>query len=244
MLLSATGGGSDDIFGVLDPGSAVEFFADDMTTAVPALILVVVCSGLLRSLLVQGLAGPEFRCVIGDGGDLGSLRTLALRWRPAAAIVDLSCQLSIATVELLSRSPFGVPVLALGDRGSEREITLAIAAGAAGYLPPDEASAEQLQADLRSLAAGRAAFSLSALRALAESCVLEQDAASSSLTAQQRRVVALAASGQTNREIASALSIEVSTVKKHLNAAFAALGVSGRAELRSVVSQDGRHKRF
>jgi DNA-binding CsgD family transcriptional regulator len=56
------------------------------------------------------------------------------------------------------------------------------------------------------------------------------------LTAQQRQVVTLAAQGLTNPEIAMRLSLSVRTVSTHLSRAYAALGVTRRSQLPSVVS--------
>lgn len=52
------------------------------------------------------------------------------------------------------------------------------------------------------------------------------------LTARQREIAQLAATGQSNREIAEALVLSVKTVESHLGAAFATLGVRSRPELR------------
>jgi DNA-binding CsgD family transcriptional regulator len=51
------------------------------------------------------------------------------------------------------------------------------------------------------------------------------------LTASERRVAALAADGQTNREIAQALFVTPKTVELHLRNAYRKLGVGSRREL-------------
>lgn len=51
------------------------------------------------------------------------------------------------------------------------------------------------------------------------------------LTPSERRVVRMAADGQSNREIAQALFVTRKTVEVHLTSAYRKLGVSGRAEL-------------
>ena len=55
--------------------------------------------------------------------------------------------------------------------------------------------------------------------------------ASGELTATEREIVELAASGRTNKEIAQALSIAVHTVEVHLSRAYAKLGVRSRSQL-------------
>ena len=51
------------------------------------------------------------------------------------------------------------------------------------------------------------------------------------LTAAERRVAALAAQGQTNREVAAALFLSERTVESHLSHVYAKLGVRSRTEL-------------
>ncbi len=56
------------------------------------------------------------------------------------------------------------------------------------------------------------------------------------LTAQERRVAALAAGGATNTEIARTLFISVSTVETHLGHVFAKLTIRSRRELRAALA--------
>ena len=57
-----------------------------------------------------------------------------------------------------------------------------------------------------------------------------------SLSAQERRVAAMAAEGLSNREIAEALFLTRRTVEMHLTGAYRKLDVSGRADLPAVLS--------
>jgi DNA-binding CsgD family transcriptional regulator/tetratricopeptide (TPR) repeat protein len=62
----------------------------------------------------------------------------------------------------------------------------------------------------------------------------------SSLTAGERRVVELAAGGQTNRQIAQRLFVTVKAVEWHLSNAYRKLGISSRAELgRALYGESG-----
>ena len=56
------------------------------------------------------------------------------------------------------------------------------------------------------------------------------------LTASERRIASLAASGSTNREIAQALFLTVKTVEMHLGNAYRKLHITGRAELPGELS--------
>jgi DNA-binding CsgD family transcriptional regulator len=60
------------------------------------------------------------------------------------------------------------------------------------------------------------------------------------LTPVQRRIVAMAASGKTNREIASEMFLSPRTVSSYLYLAYPKLGVSRRHQLRDVVRESAR----
>ncbi|MGE3287520.1 MAG: AAA family ATPase [Pseudonocardia sp.] len=59
------------------------------------------------------------------------------------------------------------------------------------------------------------------------------------LTATQRRVAAMAAEGQTSREIAQALFVSRKTVETHLTQAFRKLGISARSQLAEALGAGG-----
>ncbi|WP_259468289.1 response regulator transcription factor [Rhodococcus sp. SBT000017] len=54
------------------------------------------------------------------------------------------------------------------------------------------------------------------------------------LTARERQIASLAASGLSNRDIADAVVLSIRTVETHLNRIFGKLGISTRAELTSL----------
>jgi DNA-binding CsgD family transcriptional regulator len=57
------------------------------------------------------------------------------------------------------------------------------------------------------------------------------------LTATEERVAALAASGQTNRQVAAALFLSPKTVEANLARVYRKLGISSRAELGAVMAR-------
>jgi DNA-binding CsgD family transcriptional regulator len=59
-----------------------------------------------------------------------------------------------------------------------------------------------------------------------------------SLTAQERQIVAMAASGLTNREIGQRLNLSPRTIASHLYNVYPKLGVSRRHQLRDIVTDD------
>ena len=58
------------------------------------------------------------------------------------------------------------------------------------------------------------------------------------LTATEERVAALAASGQTNRQVAAALFLSRRTVEANLARVYRKLGVSSRAELGAAMARE------
>jgi two-component system response regulator DevR len=61
-----------------------------------------------------------------------------------------------------------------------------------------------------------------------------------SLSAQERRVLALVAQGNTNKEIATALDLSDKTVKNYLSNIFQKLRVSRRSQAAAIYSQRPR----
>jgi DNA-binding NarL/FixJ family response regulator len=61
-----------------------------------------------------------------------------------------------------------------------------------------------------------------------------------SLSPQERRVLALVAQGQTNKEIAAALVLSDKTIKNYLSNIFQKLRVSRRAQAAAIYSQHSR----
>ncbi len=66
----------------------------------------------------------------------------------------------------------------------------------------------------------------------------EQLSGIEALTANERRVAAMAADGRSNREIAQALYVSHKTVEKHLTAAYRKLRVDGRDDLATVLAEE------
>jgi len=60
------------------------------------------------------------------------------------------------------------------------------------------------------------------------------------LTHRERDIAALAAQGESSKDIAARLYLSVRTVNNHLQSAYAKLGVSGRRQLAGALSIDGR----
>jgi DNA-binding NarL/FixJ family response regulator len=131
----------------------------------------------------------------------------------------------------------GVKVIVLTTFELDEYVIDAVQAGASGFLGKGVGPAELLDA-IRSVAAGDALLSPKATRALlsrfagSDSGSVQLDtAALDALTEREREMMAFAAHGLTNDEIADRAYVSPLTVKTHLNRAMTKLAVRDRAQL-------------
>jgi DNA-binding NarL/FixJ family response regulator len=172
--------------------------------------------------------------VVGTAGDGNEAVRLVLEHRPDVALLDLRMPGLVgvgATAALADRAP-GVPVLVLTTFADDDAILPALRAGAAGYLTKD-ATAEQLVAALRDVAAGGTVLHPRVQRRLVEHLRNEPaaEAAGPELTRREIDVLRLVAEGLSNQQIASRLVLGEATVKTHLNHLLSKLDVDGRPGL-------------
>lgn len=121
-------------------------------------------------------------------------------------------------------------------------IRAAVELGAAGFIPK-RYSSEMMIAALDQVLAGRIFLPAEALSEPPtpdpRRSTVETDPRFASLTPRQIEVYLAAARGLPNKLIARQLDIAESTVKTHLTAVFAALGVRNRTEAAYQASRDG-----
>lgn len=136
-----------------------------------------------------------------------------------------------ATSAIRERFPL-VSVIALSSASDTNTIAAAARAGAVGYLLKS-VSTEELATAIYAAHEGKPAFSAKAIQALIEVASLTPEP-HYQLTERELTVVRLLVRGMNNIEIAHELSVSRSTVKYHVSAIIAKLGVSNRAEAVAV----------
>lgn len=189
----------------------------------------VVRSGLRA--LIESLPGYQ---VVGEADDgAAGVREVQLT-RPDVVLMDLrmpGMDGLAATRAILAAVP-GTAVLVLTMLDEDDAVFAAMQAGARGYLLK---GAEQTEIDraIRAVAAGEAIFSPGvASRVLshftAPVASLPRPEPFPELTAREREVLDLVASGLRNAAIAERLFLSQKTVANHLSSIFAKLAVDGR----------------
>ncbi|BCJ49926.1 DNA-binding response regulator [Actinoplanes sp. NBRC 14428] len=154
---------------------------------------------------------------------------LASAHRPDVLILDLDlCGGTEAIAEVLQRAP-GVAVLIFTTRDDDASVLAAMRAGASGYLLKSTGDEGILRA-VRGLAAGEAVFGSVIARRLTGLLAVPPapEEAFPGLTARERQVLDLVATGLRNAAIATRLQLSPKTVSNHLSVIFGKLRVDGR----------------
>ena len=172
---------------------------------------------------------------------------LAGEHRPDIALVDIQMPVLDgieATRQIVANERLAdVRVVMLTNYGLDEYIFRALRAGASGFLLKDTQPADLLQA-LRVVVRGDALLSPAITRRLISEFVARPAdaraaAGMESLTNREREVVAMAAHGLSNDEIAAAMVLSPTTAKTHVSRAMIKLGARDRAQLVVFAYQAG-----
>ena len=144
------------------------------------------------------------------------------------------------SLEQLREAGCAARIVVLSGETASALIRRSVELGAAGFIPKTYSS-EMMIAALQQVLAGRIFLPAQGLNdgAAAAPASIETDPRFAALTARQIEVYLDAARGLPNKLIARRLGIAESTVKTHLTAVFAALGVRNRTEAAYQASREG-----
>ncbi|MEU9172962.1 response regulator transcription factor [Streptomyces sp. NPDC048420] len=177
--------------------------------------------------------------VVGEASHGSQAIRLSALLRPDVVLLDgRSAEPdTVETVRRLAQVPDGpAPHVLLLTTDTDTYPYGALRAGAAGHLP-EGATADELVAAVRVVAAGDVVVSPGLTRALIDA-VRNQRALEShppgnrldTLTGRERDVLTAVASGDSNSEIADRLSIAPTTVKSHVSSILTKIGARGRVQ--------------
>ena len=194
--------------------------------------------GLLDDVEVAGSAA--------DGAE--ALDLLGRLDRIDAVLMDLTMPVmsGVEATGRIVRDHPGVAVLVLTTYADDGSIAGALAAGARGYLTKDAGRGE-IGAALRAVVSGQLTFGAGVSGRVATALSgrsAKKDRLPDGLTAREAEVLGLIAAGLSNGEIAAELVIAETTVKTHINNAFAKIGVRNRIEALRYAVQHGLGRGF
>lgn len=147
------------------------------------------------------------------------------------AVIDARMDGAVDLVRTLSAAEEGHGVVAIGDTSVARALEL-LSAGALAYLD-GEATVAELEQALAAAARGEGSVPPRLAAELLQRTLMESRWAASgqSLTRREAEVARLLRAGQSNKQIARRLQIEVSTVKNHVHSILVKLGLHGRGDI-------------
>ena len=202
---------------------------------------------LIRSGIRSLLDAEDDIEVVAEAADGQRAVALTAEHRPDIALMDIQMPVLDgveATRQIVADQQLDqVRVVILTNFGLDEYIFAALRAGASGFLLKDTQPDELLQG-LRVVMQGGALLSPAVTRRLISEFVARPPdavaaAGMATLTGREREVMALAAHGLSNDEIAGAMVLSPATVKTHVSRAMIKLGARDRAQLVVFAYQAG-----
>jgi DNA-binding NarL/FixJ family response regulator len=188
--------------------------------------------------------------VVAEAADGRQAVELTLEHRPDVVLMDIRMPDTdglAATAGICARTELSsTRVLILTTFENDENVAMALRSGASGFLGKD-VGPDVLLAGIRTVAAGESLLSPTATRALisrflatpADHVPLTTPERLSLLTEREREVMALAALGKSNHEIADQLVLSPLTVRSHISRAMTKLRARDRAQLVVIAYQSG-----
>lgn len=196
-------------------------------------VLVADDQALVRDGIVTVLSLQEGIDVVGEAEDGERAVALAAELVPDVVLMDLRMPRldGVGAVRELAAKNLPVRVVVLTTFADDASIGEALRAGAAGYLTKDAGRQEIVAAVQAAAAGGMPLDTRIASRVVAglpDAQAPDVRERFPELTAREAEVLELIVAGRTNPEIARELFLGVATVKTHIGAIFAKLGVTDR----------------
>jgi len=142
-----------------------------------------------------------------------------------------------AVVEAVMRVLPGTPVLLMSGAAGAHDIKRAVAAGARGFLPKTMES-DNFATAVSMVLAGGSYLPVEALREAGTETPAEKSF-ENVLTARERQVLTLLATGASNKEIARELSLAEVTIKLHVRQILRKIDARNRSEAASMAVRAG-----
>jgi two-component system, NarL family, response regulator DevR len=191
----------------------------------------------LRALLG---AEPDIQ-IVGEAANVAEGVETCSRLRPQVVLLDVRLPDGSgidACRQILRRTP-DTRVIILTSAIDDRVVDDAIRAGAHGYLLK-EVDAHGLVSAIRDVAVGKSILDPTVTTRVMQ--IVRTGSAGrdgfSTLSPQEKRVLALIAEGCTNKEVGVKLGLSEKTVKNYLSTVFEKLQVSRRAEAAAIYAQE------
>lgn len=197
-------------------------------------ILVVDDHPLMRKGIVQLITMEDSLRLVGEAGDGQRGLELARQLRPDLILLDLNMRglSGLETLKALKAADLDSRVIILTVSDSEEDVVMALRAGADGYLLKDMEPEDVLRS-LKTAAQGRIALGERVATIVVDALRHERQprpADGARLTEREREILALIASGYSNKLIGRQLKITEGTVKVHVKHLLRKLNLDSRVE--------------
>lgn len=213
----------------------------------PVRVLLADDQPLLRTGFRMVLGSDPNLDIVGEAGDGQEAVELARRLLPDVVLMDIRMPKldGVAATRAIVESRLPVRVLILTTFDLDEYVVGALRAGASGFLAKD-VPAEDLVAAIRTVAAGEAVVAPRILRRLLDrfAALLPDPQAApppalQALTEREREVLIHIARGESNSEIACALSVSETTIKTHVGNVLTKLGLRDRVQAVVLAYESG-----
>jgi DNA-binding NarL/FixJ family response regulator len=199
-------------------------------------VLVVGHQGLMRAGLVALIQSTPGLDLVGEAEDGEQAVHLAAESSPDVVLMDIQMPGPngfAVTEQILAAAADPAPkILILTISDLDEYVDAGLRAGASGFLLTDTPP-QRLLAAIHSVAAGEMLFAPSITRRLVDTYVARSRRPPGQvpeLTAREREVLGLVATGMSNSMIATRLVINENTVKTHLSRTMFKLGLTSRSQ--------------